>query len=622
MVQIASIIVLGIFAQWLAWRFKVPAILPLIITGLLVGPLSTLWSDDGLKLIQPIWENGSGLFPGQNLFYFVELAIGIILFEGGLTLKRDEIREVGPDILKLITLGSIVTFFGAGVVAHFLIGLSWTMSFLFSALIIVTGPTVIAPILRNIPLKTNVAAVLKWEGILIDPIGALAAVLVFEFINTIEGGASGGQFTQHALLQFIQILLIGASLGFFAAFTMRELLRRNWIPHYLLNVFTLAFVMMVFVASGLIVHDSGLLTVVVMGLVMGNMEIPHLKEILYFKESISVLLISVLFILLSANINIVDLELLLNWKCIGLFLFVILILRPLGVFMSTRNSTLSVKEKLFVSWVGPRGIVAAGIASLFGTKLMNKEKILESGETILGIPGAEYITPLVFMIVLGTVLLNATTARLIAKMLGVVLDKSNGILIVGANSLAQAIGKYLIDNGRSVTLVDSNASNIKKSIAKGVPAIEANIYNDDLSDNLELNETGFLFAITGSSQVNQYALNNLSEQFGENGAYRLITEDEMTNKDVKIKDKILGHDDYVNMSEALRTFPDLKEMPISTLEEFDECLNKFKSEHLAIPLFVKDLNGEIHLISQFEGHSKITEGFKIVYIGADEISKN
>ena len=198
MLELAGIIILGIIAQWVAWRLKLPAILPLILIGLLVGPIATIYTEDGAKLIEPIWNGEKGLFPGDSLYYFVSLAISIILFEGGLTLKRSEIKNVGPMITKLITLGSAVTFFGAGVAAHYIFELSWQVSFLFSALIIVTGPTVITPILRNIPLKKDISTVLKWEGILIDPIGALAAVLVFEFISV--GG--GGAYTITAHIEF------------------------------------------------------------------------------------------------------------------------------------------------------------------------------------------------------------------------------------------------------------------------------------------------------------------------------------------------------------------------------------------------------------------------------------
>ncbi|MGB5357503.1 MAG: cation:proton antiporter, partial [Eudoraea sp.] len=196
MLELAGIIILGIIAQWVAWRLKLPAILPLILIGLLVGPIATLYTEDGSKLIEPVWNGTKGLFPGDGLYYFLSLAISIILFEGGLTLKRSEIKNVAPVITKLITVGTIVTFFLGGLAAHFIFNLSWQISFLFAALIIVTGPTVITPILRNIPLKKEVSAVLKWEGILIDPIGALVAVLVFEFISVGEGQ----EYTKTALI--------------------------------------------------------------------------------------------------------------------------------------------------------------------------------------------------------------------------------------------------------------------------------------------------------------------------------------------------------------------------------------------------------------------------------------
>ena len=311
MLELGGVVILGIFAQWLAWKAKVPAILPLIIIGLAVGPLSTLVTADGTKFIEPIYNGEEGLFPGQLLFYFVSLSIGMILFEGGLTLHLKEIKGVISAIIKLITLGSLITFIGAGVAAYFLIGLSLELSFLFAGLIIVTGPTVIAPILRNTPLNRNISTVLKWEGILIDPIGALVAVLVFDFIIS---GETTGEFGLHAMISFLKIVAVGVGIGAFSAILLFQMLKRNWIPHYLMNVFSMALVLAAFVGSDLIVHESGLLTVVIMGMVLGNLDIPFFEEILNFKESLSVLLISVLFILLAANINLSDLELLMSWR--------------------------------------------------------------------------------------------------------------------------------------------------------------------------------------------------------------------------------------------------------------------------------------------------------------------
>ena len=494
MLELAGIIILGILAQWFAWKFKIPAILPLILIGLLVGPIAAAYlSDDGAKWIEPIWNGTKGLFPGDSLYYFVSLAISIILFEGGLTLKRSEIKNVGPVITKLITLGSTVTFFGAGIVAHLTFNLSWELSFLFSGLIIVTGPTVITPILRNIPLKKDISTVLKWEGILIDPIGALVAVLVFEFISV--GG--GGGFTKTALMEFGKILLFGTSFGFTFAHALAFAINKKLIPHYLLNVVSLSAVLLVFVLSEMFAHESGLLAVVVMGMVLGNGKLNNLKELLYFKESLSILLISMLFILLSANINIEDLMLLYTWKTGALFAIVVFIIRPLAVFLSTHKSDLKLNEKLFISWVGPRGIVAAGIASLFGSKLIKQ-----------GVEGAEYITPLVFMIVLGTVLLNATTARMFAKMVGVFLKKSDAILFVGASNPTRLIANYLMKKGKRVILIDSNKNFIEQATNDGLEALKVDIYDDDLTNNIELNDVGYLIALTGSDMVNKYAIDS------------------------------------------------------------------------------------------------------------------
>ena len=603
MLELAGIIILGILAQWFAWKLKIPAILPLILIGLLVGPIAAEFlSADGTKWIEPIWNGEEGLFPGESLFYFVSLAISIILFEGGLTLKLNEIKNVGPVITKLITLGSLVTFFCAAIAAHFIFELSWEISFLFSALIIVTGPTVITPILRNIPLKKDISAVLKWEGILIDPIGALVAVLVFEFISV--GG--GGEFTKTALIEFGKIVLFGSTFGFTFAHAMNFIINRKWVPHYLLNVFALAAVLGVFVLSDNFAHESGLLAVVVMGMVLGNSNSSYLKELLYFKESLSVLLISILFILLAANINMTDLLLVYNWNTAILFAVVVFVIRPIGVFLSTYNSSLKVNEKLFISWVGPRGIVAAGIASLFGLKLAKN-----------GVAGAEYITPLVFMIVLGTVLLNATTARLFAKIAGVFLKKSEGILIVGASEISQIIGHYLKINDRHVVLIDSNQTNISKAKEKGLEAFSANIYSETLTDNIELNDIGYLMALTGSPDINTYAINKFKKQFGENGAFRLVAPEETNDPSNNPKEGLFSHtDDYFSLTEIARKHPVIHEVKLKNKEHYYELIEFTNDDKDIIPLFIKDKQGELEIISSFSKNGHIVEkGYELVYLG-------
>ena len=567
-----------------------------------VGPISTLFTYDGSKWIEPIWDGEAGIFPGERLFNFVSLAIGIILFEGGLTLRFSEIKNVGPVITKLIIVGSLVTFFGAGAAAYYIFDLSLRISFLFSALIIVTGPTVITPILRNIPLKKDISAILKWEGILIDPIGALVAVLVFEFISV----GAGSEFTLTALEEFGKIVLFGFTFGFTFAHALAFAIKRNVIPHYLLNVFTLATVLGVFVLSDLFAHESGLLSVVVMGIIMGNMKLPNIKELLYFKESLSVLLISLLFILLSANIEMQDLYLVYTWKAALLFAVVVFILRPIGVFLSAKGSGLKFNEKLFVSWVGPRGIVAAGIASLFGLQLVNE-----------GVAGAEYITPLVFMIVLGTVLLNATTARIFAKLVGVFLTESKGIVIIGASKASRIIGEYLMKNGRHVVLVDSNSYNIEKAKERGLEAIEDSIYSDSLMNNIELNDVGYLMALTGNGDINDYAIKRFKDIFGENGSFRLITPDEMRGPDAPDEGLFSPTDDFIRLTEVARAHPTIQEVEVNTKEDFEKLVKSTREDHNMVPIFLKKESGELEILKSNINELDIDsfENTKLVYLG-------
>jgi hypothetical protein len=362
----------------------------------------------------------------------------------------------------------------------------------------------------------------------------------------------------------------------------------------------------VYIESDIFAHESGLLAVVVMGLVMGNLNLPNLKELLYFKESLSVLLISILFILLAAHINLEDLQLIYSWKTAVLFAIIVFLIRPVGVFLSAQGSDLKFNEKVFISWVGPRGIVAAGIASLFGSKLIAR-----------GEPGAEFITPLVFTIVLGTVLLNATTARPFAKLIGVFLTKSEGILIVGASKASRLIGRYLQRNNRHVVLIDSNQSNIDKAQKAGLEAISANIYADNLTDNIELNDVGYLIAMTANPEINQYAIEKFQEEFGENGSFRIVGTEEINNPENADNNKLFSTtDDFVRFVEAVRMSPAIREIALKDSKHYTELAEKANDNLGIVPLFLKSPDGELHIIpSFFRDSGKITEGYKLVYLG-------
>ena len=424
---------------------------------------------------------------------------------------------------------------------------------------------------------------------------------MFEFIRA----GVGEEFTITVLVEFSKIVLFGCTFGFTFAHALAFAVKKKIIPHYLLNVVTLAMVLGVFVLSDAFAHESGLLSVVVMGMVLGNINLPHINEILYFKESLSVLLISILFILLAANINIEDLVLIYNWQAVILFAIIVLVVRPIGVFLSAMKSGLKTNEKLFISWVGPRGIVAAGIASLFGLKLQKE-----------GIVGAEYITPLVFMIVLGTVLLNATTARLFAKLVGVFLTKSEGILIIGCSKISRLIAAYLKSNGRHVVLVDSNRDNIRKAQSLGLEAVEGNIYGDKLGDNIELNDTGYLMALTANSDINKFAINKFKNQFGEHGAFRLITPDEMQDPENNPHEGLFSHtDDYYNLTEVAEKYPGIQEIKLKDEAHFQTLIDITANDKEIIPLFIRD-SKEILIIPSFsEEITEIEEGSFLAYIG-------
>jgi hypothetical protein len=285
---------------------------------------------------------------------------------------------------------------------------------------------------------------------------------------------------------------------------------------------------------------------------------------------------------------------------------VVFVIRPLGVFISTHRSKLNLNEKLFISWVGPRGIVAAGIASLFGLTLADK-----------GVVDAKYITPLVFMIVLGTVLLNATTARLFAKLVGVFLDKSGGILIVGASKVSRLLGHYLETHGRHVVLIDSNETNIRKAKELGLEAMTTNIYSDTLMDNIELSDVGYVMALTGNPDINKYAINKFSKQFGENGSFRLVTTEEMLDGKNNPKEGLFSHtNDFNSLNDLTRRHPSIQEIDLTDKEHYNSLIKITNEDKDIIPLFIKDNEGELHIISSHNlDVDTIEEGYQLVYLG-------
>lgn len=487
---IGGILLTGFLCQWLSWRLRIPAILPLLFTGLLAGPL--------LNVVEPKALLGDLFTP------FVSISVAIILFEGALTLNWKEVRQVAGVVRNLLTIGALITWLGSAVAAHYLVGLSWNLAFLFGALIIVTGPTVVTPILRNVRPTANVGSVLRWEGILIDPIGASIAVVVFELI------VAGADLSwQDTLISFALLATVGCTLGAIAGYFTYVILQRYLVPDYLRDIMVLTTVIVVFVLSDTLIHESGLFAVTVMGIFLANTNLRKLREVLYFKEKLSMLLIASLFILLAANITLQELQML-TWGSFVLLLVVMFILRPLSVQSSALGSNLTSRERLFLSWIAPRGIVAASVSSLFVFRL-----------TARGMDEAAILAPLVFLIIVGTVLAQGMTAKPLAKKLGISEADPQGFLIMGADLFARELALTIQRAGLTVRLVDVNRANIQIARLAGLDALEGNILSEYVESDLDLSGIGRLLAVTHNDEANALACKHFEDEFSSQEVYQL-----------------------------------------------------------------------------------------------------
>lgn len=585
MLELASILVFGIFAQWLAWKIKQPAILPLIIIGLLIGPGSTFITSDGSKFI-----NGDAFFSGDVLFSFVSIAVGVILFEGGLTLNLKEVRNQAGTVGNLLLFGSLVTFTGGGVASHYLLDLSWPMAFLFGGLIVVSGPTVVLPILRNVRPNNKVNTILKWEGILIDPFGALIAVLMYEFIVSSHHGSD---YPIEVLQEFFTTISSGIVAGGIGAFILYYAIKRNAIPEYLRNVFTLGLVILTFSFSEFIHKEAGLMAATVMGIILANLNMEEIKKILLFKEDISLILISVLFILLSSRIEVAQIETL-GAASFFLFLVVILILRPVGVLLATVKSTLTWREKVFISWIGPKGIVAAAVASLFSLTLIKNPDIVDPQE-------AELLLPLVFSMIVGTVVIQGSSAKWVASMLGVVRKEPTGIIFVGANELARKIAKRIIDHGHDVVMVDTSTTSVKVAQKMGLPAIEANVLSDSIFEDVDLSQMGRLAAVTSNSGLNEAACRWFEKELGEKNTLRLASKEEAENENLPLAKNVLfnAHVDFVALVQYVRKKDAYAEQLFENQNSFDEWYEKQHQKIIPICLLSES---KIDLFSGYSGN--------------------
>lgn len=491
MLTIAGLMLVGGACQWLAWRLRLPAILFLLLTGIVIGP-ATGWFDPDALL-------------GPLLFPFVSLSVAVILFEGSLTLKFSEIRGLEHVVRRFVTSGVLVTWSVTTLAAHQIAGLSWELATLFGAIMVVTGPTVIVPMLRTVRPTAKVANILRWEGIVIDPIGALLAVLVFEFIVTSgEGNALGP-----TMLAFVTVIGMGIASGIGAGYLLGEALRRDWLPSYLYNVATLAAVFCAFSISNTLAEESGLLAVTVMGIYLGNRKGVPIEEILAFKESLSLLLITVLFILLAARLDLEQLKVM-GFVVVGVFLAIQFVARPLQVLYCTAGSSLSWGERALLAWIAPRGIVAAAVSALFAIKLEQR-----------GFEQAALLVPLTFVVIIGTVVLQSLTARKLAHVLKADEPEAGGFLILGANPLARSIATALTQQKVPVMLCDTLWDNVSRARLAGLRAYYGNPLSEHAELYLDTAGLGRLLTVTADAHLNALACNRYKSVFGPKDVYSL-----------------------------------------------------------------------------------------------------
>lgn len=501
LIKLAVIGVLGSLAQWFSWWVKLPSILFLLLLGFIVGPITGFLNPDEVF--------------GDLLFPIVSLAVSVILFEGALTLNFKQIKGLQSVIRRLVSSGLIACWLLIAVATHYLIDFDWQLSFLFGALVVVTGPTVIVPMLRTVRVNAKISNILRWEGIIIDPIGALLAVLVFNFIISNQGG--GNDFSQ-VFMVFSMLIVVGCLLGVIAGQALGLVLRHHWLPEYLHNIVTLTLVFGVFALSNHLEHESGLLAVTVMGIWLANMKNVHIEEILNFKESLSILLISGLFIILASRIDLEQIKSL-GWMPIGIFLMIQLFARPIKVWISTIGSNLQWQEKVMVSWIAPRGIVAAAVSALFAIKL-----------EAINYPNANLLVSLTFIIIITTVVVQSATARPLAKLLGVAEPESIGLLIVGANPVAQAIAKSLHDQNVNFIIADSYWKHIKQARMEGFKTYYGNPVSKHADQHLNLIGVGHLIGLSMNRHINTLSAQKYASEFGKQNIFTLKPSEDK-NKD-------------------------------------------------------------------------------------------
>lgn len=489
--SIGLLLLASMLGQYLGWRFKIPSIVIFILFGVLIGPI--------FGFINPREELGEGF----NIF--IEFAVVILLFEGGLNLKFKELKEVSFGVKRLTTLGVLFNFLLAYYAGEHIAGLSKEISAVIAAILVVTGPTVIIPLLRQAKLPKRVSQYLKWEGIINDPLGVLLVTLVYQYI--IVAGQEGAiEFVAFALFKAIAFSLI---ITFVFGRSIQFIFDKTNFPDFLKVPFILSIILMIFIISKQVQDGSGLLAVTMLGMYFANRKLLVFTELKKFKESISVFSVSIIFILLSASIKF-SFFAELNIRQILFILFLTLFCRLIAIFSVTFYSKMSFQERVFVGWIGPRGIVAASVAGIIGLRLTN-----------LGYQDAELILPIVFSVVICTVLIHGLSLNKVAKLLDLNVKCGKGLVIVGASPWATELALELKEININSLIIDSAWYKLKAPRQLGIETNFGEAISALEEGNIDLTEYSYLLAATDSNPYNALVCNTFSEDLGLNNVYQI-----------------------------------------------------------------------------------------------------
>lgn len=488
---LAVVVGVGMLAQWIAWRTQIPSIILLLVSGLVLGPVAGVVDPDA--------------FLGESLFPIVSISVALILFEGGLDLPPRELNTAGTVVQRLVSIGALLTFLVAAWTAYQLFDVSRGAASVMAAVLVVTGPTVVGPLLRFVRPSGKTGPMLRAEGILIDPIGATASLVAFEVALTNEPGDA---FT--TVLGVIGLtLLAGLGFGLVLGWILDHALRRFLIPDHLGNPIALAMVVVGFVISNEVQEEAGLLTVTVMGIWLARRDSAAVRQLLEFNESLRTLLISALFILLAARIETDQLQDVIV-PSLAFLAVLVFVARPLSVLASTVRTSLSWRERLFLMTMAPRGIVAAAVSAIFAIRLEEE-----------GVRGAELIVPVIFLVIIGTIVVYGFLAGPAARALGLAEAHATGVLIVGAHSTGRQLAQALDQQGIRTMLVDTDPYNVTRSVALGLPARRLSVLTDDASHEIDLRGIGRIVSLTPNDEVNALTSSRFARVFGRRETFQL-----------------------------------------------------------------------------------------------------